>query len=182
MHLGIYLASEPERTVFVDNGSDDDLYYAVYRRVPVDNTYYLYRVREPLIIEGRRAIRVQLAQDKEREYVVLAKQKAEELPDQMYQDESGDAKDVMSDPGIRQKAPEVTLDDTDRFDTGDLSKKDLSKLDKVKAKIDKQREELGKISKDIDDIKDPGAEVEQMEQKAKGADKDTESAPVEAAA
>lgn len=160
MRLGICLAPEQPRTVFLDNGSDDELYYAVYRRYPVDNSYYLYRVANPAIIERRRALRVQLSQERDREYVVLAKPKSQELPDRMYQDESGDVK------GIGQNAPEVVIDDADRFETGALSRAELQKLSEKREEINRQREELSKISSKIEGIKDPAAEVEAMESPA----------------
>lgn len=94
LRFGAYIASRPDRIMYVDNDSDDDLFYAVYYRRRVGDVYYLYRVDEPSTIGKRRAVKVHLPKGKDSDYMVVAEKTVNELPERMNQDKTGKVLDV----------------------------------------------------------------------------------------
>jgi len=154
-NFNIYLANERRRIVFLDNDSDDDLFYAIYLRRQVDDEYYLYRVDEPLIIQSRGTAKVYLPRDKDKEYIVLAEKEEDKLSENMVQDESGN---------VEQTSEEVARTDSEEqrsIKVKSLSKKEISKLNEIKNKISDKKEQLKQKSSEIEDIKDPDAQIEQ---------------------
>lgn len=158
-YFGVYLANAKRRIVFLDNDSDDDLYYAVYLRYQDEEEYYLYRVDEPLIIEGHDSIKVYLPRDKNKEYIVLAEEDADKLPKLMKQDELGN---------VQKEDEEKQLDVFDQnkeatLKVEPLTEEDVSKLNEIKSKVKEEQQELEEKSSQIADIKDPDAEIEKEE-------------------
>lgn len=84
---------DPSTYVFVENERDEDLYYALYRKVvrksDDEESSYLIRVSTPQVVSTRRTVKVILPEDasKEKEYVVIARRNESDLKNNM--DEKG---------------------------------------------------------------------------------------------
>ena len=84
---------DPSTYVFVENEKDEDLYYALYRKVDRksgdEESSYLIRVSAPQVIDTRKTVKVILPEDvsKDKEYVVIARRDESELKNNM--DEKG---------------------------------------------------------------------------------------------
>jgi hypothetical protein len=184
LHFSAYIASRPERIVYVDNDSDDDLYYAVYYRRRIGDVYYLYRIDEPMMIDGRHAVKVRLPKSKDRDYMIIAEKTEDKLPRRMHHDKSGKLVETSKeDPGRR--PTEVEPGVHDKIKVEELSKKDKRALKKMKRKLREKDKKLRELSNKITRIKDPEAEaqkkklkrVEAVKEKQAAAEADGQLAP-----
>jgi hypothetical protein len=84
---------DPSTYVFVENEKNEDLYYALYRKIDRksddEEASYLIRVSAPQVIDTRKTVKVILPEDvsKDKEYVVIARRSESELKNSM--DEQG---------------------------------------------------------------------------------------------
>lgn len=162
LQFGAYIASRPDRIVYVDNDSDDDLYYAVYYRRRIGDVYYLSRVDEPMFIEGRRAVKVRLPKGKSSDYMVVAEKTEDKLPRRMHQDRTGKVVDPgKEDSGHRPS--EVESVTREKINVEELSKKDKRELKKMKRKLREKDKKLRELSREIAKIKNPAAEAKEKE-------------------
>lgn len=171
LQFSVYVDSKPDNTVFVDNDSDDDLYYAVYDKRFSGNVYYLYRVDEPRVIVRKKAAKVQLPEKtiKDQEYVVLADKDKGQLGEKIRRDKDGN--NIQEDAGIRPIASANSGKSGAKYQRHapkgvkrvpikavELSKGDKKKLDGLRLKAAKEKEELQKQSKEI---KEHGKEIKE---------------------
>ncbi len=174
LQFGAYIASRPDRIMYVDNDSDDDLYYGVYYRRQIGDVYYLYRVDEPMLIQGRRAVKVQLPKGKDSDYMIVAEKSEDKLPQRMHQDKSGKVIDVgKEDPGYRPSEVQPGLGE--KIKVEDLSKKDKRELKKLKRDLKKKDKKLRELGSEIAEVKDPEAEAKEKALKRIEAEKDDQA-------
>ncbi len=177
LHFSVYMASEPNRIVFVDNDSRDDLYYAVYLRQHVGNDFYLYRVDDPIRIDPRRSAKVYLPRDKDKEYVILADKNEDKLPRRVRQSDSG--KVVENGDG---EIPELKQEEYAKIKVEDLSKDEKRKLKKMKRSMAKKNRTMKKAVQKIENIDDPETEIKHMEAEQRPEDIDPAHREIEAGA
>lgn len=160
LHFSAYIASRADRIVYVDNDSDDDLYYAVYSRRRIGDVYYLYRIDEPLLIERRRAVKVYVPRSNENDYMVIAEKNDEKLPKRMHHDKSGKLVQTQpEDPGHKRAVR--AMESPEKIKVEELSKKDKRELKKMKRKLREKDKKIQELSAEIEAIKDPEAEARQ---------------------
>ena len=153
LSFGAYIASRQNRIIFIDNDSDDDLYYAVYYRQRTGDIYYLSRIDKPSLIEGERAVKIHLPKSNDADYMVIADKNEENLPTDIQQDKSG--KVVVSKTKKTNSLIEKYKQSHKPIISEELSNKDKRELKKMKNKLSKKNKKLRQLGNKISTIKDP---------------------------
>lgn len=148
--VGIYLevteGDAPSTYAFIENEKDEDLYYALYRKVDSkvdgEDVSYLIRVSVPQVISTAKTVKVYLPEDvsKEKEYVVIARRNEADLKDNM--DEKGNEigetdiiKQIREEDTDLVKAHNVEIAEPSEKETQDLSESRQKALKNKKAEI-----------------------------------------------
>jgi hypothetical protein len=116
----------PSTYAFIENEKDEDLYYALYRKVDSDKISYLVKVSDAQKIDTAKTVKVYLPKDasKEKEYVVIARRNEGDLKDSM--DEKGNDVDANIIDQIKQenkdivKAQDVAVEEPSKKEAGEL--------------------------------------------------------------